>query len=115
MAKGPSRSAFAVCHGRRIMRGWTEPRRRRPARRTPTPERLEDRLVLSPGGGAPKPPPPPPPPTAPADPAIAFVAQSGTGARPAYDLMVMNADGTNRTAIWRAPAGFAMFRPTWSP
>jgi hypothetical protein len=97
------------------MKGQPRDRRchRRLNRHTPSLDCLEPRFLLSQGPAGSKPPPPPPPP--PADPAIAFVAKSGTAGKYNYDLMVMNADGTNQTAIWRAASGYHLDFPVWSP
>ena len=68
-------------------------------------------------------PPPPPPPPAPADPAIAYSSSSSTNFS-FGDLMVMNADGTNATAILKQTAATRgknpkpatnYGQPDWSP
>jgi Tol biopolymer transport system component len=58
------------------------------------------------GGGGKKPPPEPP-----ADPAIAYRAMVYKGRSASSQLVIMNADGSNKTVVLDAGAG----GPTWSP
>jgi Tol biopolymer transport system component len=57
--------------------------------------------------GKPKPPPPPP-----ADPAIVYMAEYNYGH---YDLMVMNADGTNQTLLLAGASQVGQNQPSWAP
>ena len=68
-------------------------------------------LALAEKGGKGKPQPPAPPPT-PVDPAIVYLAGSGD-----YygDLMVMNADGSNRVMLLSDSKNLRNSEPSWSP
>ena len=57
---------------------------------------------------------PPPPPPAPADPAIAYCDSHKAGGSTYGDLMVMNADGSNKRRVLSV-GGASIFSPEWSP
>jgi Tol biopolymer transport system component len=62
-------------------------------------------------GGKPAPPPPPPPP---ANPAITYIDSHKSQGRTYADLMVMNADGSNKRLILTVGSA-SIHRPDWSP